>query len=423
VSDPVSGPARGARVRTVEIPDPGPLPGLAGGDSPLFVEQGEGLVGFGAHVRIPVAGQERFTTAAKLLDELFASCDVDDEVELPGTGPVAFGAFTFDTEAAGSTIVVPRMVLGRRAGRAWQTVVSAPGEQPPEAVPMLRAVLAAGRRPAPASSDRVRYEGSSVSELAWLAAVDRAVRELRAGAARKVVLARDRRVWSRTPFDVRRLVEHLAERFPSCQTFAVDGLVGASPEILVRRTGPRVASLVLAGTAPRGTDDETDRAYAAALLASDKDLREHRFAVDSVADGLRPATRTLEVAAAPGILSLANVMHLATPVVGDLDTPMSALQLAGRLHPTAAVCGTPTERAAEMIRTLEGLDRARYSGPVGWVDARGDGQFAIALRCAEVRGSRARLFAGAGIVDGSLPEAELEETRLKLRAMQSAFDR
>jgi menaquinone-specific isochorismate synthase len=216
-------------------------------------------------------------------------------------------------------------------------------------------------------------------------------------------------------------VRRLADRFPGCQTFSIDGLVGASPEVLVARTGAELRSLVLAGTAPRGEDAATDGDHAQRLLASDKERREHRFAVESVRDALMEAAGDLKVGSSPEVLRLANVMHLATTVTANAVGSASSLALAGLLHPSAAVCGTPTSAAQEMIRRLEGMDRARYSGPVGWTDARGDGQWAIALRCAELRGTRARLFAGAGIVDGSLPEAELEETRLKLRAMQSAF--
>ena len=406
--------------RTTEIADPGPLTArVTGPDDLLFSQDGDGLVATGPHLRIPLVGSDRFTTGEQQLTELFAACTVHDEVGLPGTGPVAFGAFTFDPTVSGSVLLVPRTVIGRRQGRAWQTVLTGPG-----------AVTDHGRSAVddshPARDDpadgRVRYQGSTMSEIAWLAAVDQAVDRLRDGPARKVVLARDRRVWSRRPFDVRRLVTHLAERFPSCQTFSIDGLVGASPEVLVRRVGRAVDSIVLAGTAPRGSDPSSDDAYAAALRASDKDGREHAIAVESVRRALDPVAKELDVDALPWIMRLANVMHLATSVRARMDADASALALAGRLHPSAAVCGTPTNDALRLIRTLEGMDRARYSGPVGWVDARGDGQWAIALRCAELDGARGRLFAGAGIVEGSLPEAELEETRLKLRAMQSAFD-
>jgi menaquinone-specific isochorismate synthase len=236
------------------------------------------------------------------------------------------------------------------------------------------------------------------------------------------VLARDRLVYGDAAFDPPALVRRLRSRFPTCHTFHVDGLVGASPEMLIRRRGDHIDSVVLAGTAPRGDDPRTDARLGDELLASTKDLREHRPAVASVREALTPVTASLTVEPTPSLLRLANVQHLATRVDGTLAAPVSVLSLAGRLHPTAAVGGTPRAAALRLIAELETIDRQRYAGPVGWVDAAGDGEFAIALRCAQLDGARARLFAGAGIVAGSLPEAELEETRLKLRAMQSAFD-
>jgi menaquinone-specific isochorismate synthase len=197
--------------------------------------------------------------------------------------------------------------------------------------------------------------------------------------------------------------------------------VGATPELLIRRRGASVESLVLAGTARRAAVEADDAAVGAELLSSAKDNREHEFAVDSVALVLAGVCDDLTVDDGPFLLKLANVQHLATRVRGRLAEPLSALELAGRLHPTAAVCGTPRAEAEGLIRRLEGMERGRYAGPVGWVDAAGDGEFGIALRCAEVNGARARLFAGNGIVADSRPEAELEETRLKLRAMQSAL--
>jgi menaquinone-specific isochorismate synthase len=267
----------------------------------------------------------------------------------------------------------------------------------------------------------VRYAGATAAEIAWIEAVDRAVQRIRAGDVEKVVLARDRVVSSDEEFDLPRLLERLRARFPACYTFRVEGLVGASPELLIRRDGADVTSVVLAGTAPRGATTAEDRRLGAQLQASSKDLAEHRPAVDSVRATLQRLVSHLDVEARPHLMRLANVQHLATLVTGRLHTPTDALSLAMRLHPTAAVGGTPTDRALGVIAELETIDRARYAGPVGWVDASGNGEFAIALRCAQFDGTTARLFAGAGIVADSLPESELEETRLKLRAMQSAL--
>ncbi|MGI8940320.1 MAG: isochorismate synthase, partial [Actinomycetota bacterium] len=210
------------------------------------------------------------------------------------------------------------------------------------------------------------------------------------------------------------------ERFPECFSFAVDGLVGATPELLVRVMGRQLESLVLAGSIRRGRDDEEDERLGALMLESAKDGREHEISVRDVSEIV--ATLCDDVAIGDAwLLKLANVQHIATTVRGTLAAPLTSLEVAGRLHPTAAICGRPRDDALAMIRRLEGMDRARYGGPVGWVDARGNGEWGIALRCAEVDGGNARLFAGAGIVAGSTPEGELDETRIKLLAMQSAL--
>jgi menaquinone-specific isochorismate synthase len=399
------------RVRTVAIDDPQPLLALLPDSSALvWLRQGEGMVAWGEAGRVEVgSGPQRFPRAARRLAALFERADVEDEVRQPGTGPVAFGSFTFDPEVGDSILTVPRVVVGRRGGTTWLTRIGAPEILfPPEIVVTPPA-------------DRVRYAGSSMPDVHWLEAVSTAIDTIAAGAYDKVVLARDYAVWSKSRFDARTLLGRLAERFPECFTFACAGLVGATPELLVRRTDRHVESLVLAGSAPRGPDPATDATLGSQLLESKKDRGEHDLAVASVHDVLADRAE-LAPAADAKLLRLANVQHLATRVTGRLhDPPPTALELAGALHPSAAVCGTPTRAAMDAIRALEGMDRGRYSGPVGWVDARGDGEWGIALRCAQLSGARARLFAGAGIVEGSLPEAELEETRLKLNAMQAAF--
>jgi menaquinone-specific isochorismate synthase len=199
--------------------------------------------------------------------------------------------------------------------------------------------------------------------------------------------------------------------------------VGATPELLIRREEQNVSSLVLAGTVPRGSTLAEDRAYGDGLLASAKDAEEHAYVVDSVRDVLARHCDRLEVAAAPSLLRLANLQHLATAVTGRLAADASALALAAELHPTAAVCGTPADAALELIRELEGMDRGRYAGPVGWLDSRGNGEWGIALRCAALDGTRARLFAGSGIVAGSDPRSELtEDQQPKFRPMQYAIE-
>lgn len=395
--------------RTVEVDDAAAAAAVPGGEL-CWLAPTVQLAGWGVAARIPADGPRRGVTAPAALAERFA--DVDDAGG--AVAPVAFASLTFDPGAPGSVLVVPRRTVRRRGGRAWLTVVA----DRPMADDDLRVPAPP---PPPRPRRRVRYAGTTATEIAWIDAVDRAVRRIRAGDLEKVVLARDRVVHGDGPFDVPQLLTRLRDRFPSCMVFHVEGLLGASPELLVRRDSTAITSLVLAGTAGRGADAAEDDRIGARLLASAKDLAEHRPAVRSVRDTLRPVTDALDVEAAPRLLRLANVQHLATRITGRLTRPVSALELAVRLHPTAAVGGTPTATALELIAGLETMDRGRYAGPVGWVDAGGDGEFAIALRCAQLDGTRARLFAGAGIVADSLPEAELEETRLKLRAMQSAF--
>jgi menaquinone-specific isochorismate synthase len=275
---------------------------------------------------------------------------------------------------------------------------------------------------ASATADRPRYAGASIPDVLWLEAVAEATRAIADGPLEKVVLARDFAVWSKSPFDPRRILHRLHERFPDCYTFLVDGLVGASPELLVRRTGRRLDSVALAGSARRSDDPEEDERIGRRLLESDKDRREHEMAAWSVAEALGEMCDRVVADAEPSLLRLANVQHLATQFRATLSTQTSVIDVVRRLHPTAAVGGWPTAEAVDTIRRLEGMNRGRYAGPVGWFDARGDGEFAIALRCAELSGARARLFAGAGIVRGSLPESELEETRLKLQAMLAALE-
>jgi menaquinone-specific isochorismate synthase len=374
-------------------------------DPVVWVNGGEGMVAAGVAATIAVGdGRDRFDRASSELARVFDSFDVE-----PGARAFAFGSFAFDPLSGDSVLVVPAVVWGRTEGRSWIATV---GDEDPDEY--LR------ERP-PAPADRVRYGGSTISEVAWLDAVAAAVERIRSGALAKVVLARDVLVWSEAPFDVPALLERLAARFPGCYTFSCAGLVGATPELLVARAGDDVRSVVLAGTTGRAAAGAEDDRLAEDLMSSDKDLEEHRLAVESVIGPLDEVCSELKVEG-PLLLRLANAQHISTRIQGVLQQDATALELAGLLHPTAAVCGTPRAGAFETIRELERMDRGRYSGPVGWVDSNGDGEWGIALRCGRFEGSRGRLFAGNGIVAASEPEDELEETRVKLRAMMSALE-
>lgn len=393
--------------RTVQLDETPDLVSLLPLHGFAWLREHEGFVAWGEAQRIdPGVGPGRFERAHEMLAEVFESIEHEGA---SGSGPLAVGSFTFAGDRDGSRLVVPKVVVESRGGRASVTVI---GTDVPDLSPRFER---SGPR-----MERVRYSGSSLSEIAWLDAVSRATDQIEADAFEKVVLARDISVWSERPFDLPSIVARLALRFPACFTFLVDGFLGASPERLVELSEGRLRSTVLAGTAPRGDGSVDDADRGEALLASSKDANEHRLAVVSVQEVLGELCDDLRVDG-PRLLRLANAQHLATDVTGNLKGSASALQLAGRLHPTAAVGGLPRDAALRFITEVEGLDRARYSGPVGWVDANGDGEWAIALRCAELEGTRGRLFAGAGVVDGSLPEAELEETRVKLRAMESVL--
>jgi menaquinone-specific isochorismate synthase len=401
----------GLTVKTVKVPNPGDLlTRLPGPDASAWIHEGDGLVGWGEAARLTLpAGADRFAAGEKWLAELFGNAGITDDVCLPGTGPVAFGSFTFDPASAGSVLIVPTTIVARRGGVAWLTTVTGDSIQPH--------LSAAAYPPA-----EVRWSDGSLTAPQWEQAVCAAVARIKAGELRKVVLARDLYASASQAIDIRVLLARLAARAPGCYTFACAGLVGATPELLIRREGRDVSSLVLAGTMARGGSQADDDALSAALLASAKDAEEHQYSVDSVRDLLAPQCGELAVDPTPFLLQRADYQHLATKVTGILSGDASALALAASLHPTAAICGTPTESALELIRKLEGMDRGRYSGPVGWVDYRGNGEWGIALRCGELDGSRARLFAGCGIVAGSQAEAELAETETKFRPMRRALE-
>jgi menaquinone-specific isochorismate synthase len=456
--------------RTVAIPDPGDLLGhIRQPDVVAWIQHGAGLVGWGEAARVSLpAGEDRFTAGEKWLRSVFDAADIDDQVRLRGSGPIAFGSFTFDASSDESVLIVPRVVLGRDGrGQAWRTVLSrgdsiSRGDDPPRpprfwgdpspqtplggdkspraplAVQSPRAPLAVQSPHAPLAARTTLAPQADLAPIGlldwregslpgprWEEAVAEAVAAIKAGGLRKVVLARDLFATAAEPIDVRVLLHRLAARYPDCFTFACDGMVGATPELLVRRADRQVSALVLGGTAPRGGDAAQDEALGSELLASAKNNEEHAYAVASIRDALGPLCDALEVEARPGLLKFPNLQHLGTQVRGtlaDSEKPKSALALAAAVHPPAAVCGTPASAALELIRELEHMDRQRYAGPVGWVDADGNGEWGIALRCAQLSGRTARLFAGCGIVAGSEPAAELAETLVKFQPMRGALE-
>ena len=409
-------------------------------DPRAWLRRGDGIVAVGSEtaavVRIASGAEPRTTALSRAWDGIRSSAHIDDAVRLPGTGLVAFAALVFDeVSAADSVLIVPRTVIGRHGGRTWITRIvdagsgGASGGDADDAqadhgfIDGVPAPTALGPHWAgtlgPGAQTAQGYQASVRRALA-------AIADARYG---KVVLARDLVGTVPAGSDLRRLVRALSTEYPDTWAFAVDGLIGASPETLVTAQDGVVTARVLAGTAARGADAVTDARAAASLADSPKDNDEHAFAVRSVVASLAPHTTALDAEGGPFILELPNLFHLATDVRARLSDGASALDLAAALHPTAAVAGTPTDAAILAIRELEPFDRGRYAGPVGWIDGHGNGEWAIALRCAQfdVTGSESgqpiplTAYAGAGIVAGSDPEAELLETRVKFRPIVDAL--
>ncbi len=374
-------------------------------DWSLLFERGRtGLAGSHSVLSVPVDE----------VDEVLASFDVDDEVGQPGCGPVAFGALPFDTSSASTGLEIPAEVFGRAEdGTRWHTVIEVDGDRVAAHDPSERAT--------PPSSFSVEPTRSPES---WCDLVERATKLMAGDGLRKVVLAREVVVTADEPFVLATVLDRLRATYPGCHVFSVDGFVGASPELLVSRSGDVVRSHPMAGTAPRGGDPTSDARLAASLLASTKDREEHQITIDMVHDTLLPWCSYLDYEAEPSIVPVANVQHLATIVEGRLSSPApSVLELVLALHPTPAVCGSPRDVARAFIRDNEGFDRGRYAGTVGWVDGRGNGTWAVSVRCADIHGNVARVCAGNGIVADSDPDTELAETRAKLQAMLSTLVR
>jgi menaquinone-specific isochorismate synthase len=408
-------------VRTQAVGDPGALLGLLPGVEPeqllSWVRHGEGLVGWGRAATFQVSGPDRFSRADAWWRGVVGHAVVRDEVHQPGSGLVVFGSLPFaDDSHEPGVLVVPEVVVGRRGDRWWVTTVGHDLRLPP-----IPHVAPSAPVEAPVA---VRFEAGALSVAEWKQSVSRAVSQISRGDLDKVVLARDLVARAAEPVDARWLLDRLAERYQRTWTFAVDGLMGATPELLVRRDQGLVLSRVLAGTIRRSGDDTRDLALAASLARSSKDLEEHEYAVRSVAEALAPHCSSMNVPETPFVLHLSNVMHLATDVAGVAADGASSLALAASLHPTAAVGGTPAAVAVPLIAELESMDRGRYAGPVGWMDASGDGEWGIALRCGrfdEADARVVRLFAGCGIVAGSDPDAEAAEAEAKFLPMRDAL--
>ena len=397
-------------VETVQIDDIGPLiPLLDSRDPLLFIRRGQGIAGIGEAMRLEFTGPTRMTDAAAAWREVLASASITDPIGIPGTGLVALGSFAFsEHSAATSVLIVPSVIVGRKAGISWITRVNTDAPAP---------------RPHPFGAEyRISLLPGAMKGDAFVAAVDTALERIHAGGVRKVVLARDLIGHLPEGADLRLVLASLALGYPDCFTYAVNGFIGSSPETLVRVDAGSVSARVLAGTISRGADAQADHEAAVSLATSTKDLDEHQYALTSVMTALAPHSSTLAASDQPFTLKLPNLWHLASDVAGTLSDGSTSLDLIAALHPTAAVAGAPTQAALDLIHELEPFDRGRYAGPVGWVGANGDGEWAVALRSAHVSATgRVTAYAGGGIVDGSDPVRELAETKMKFRPIVEAF--
>ncbi|WP_405472713.1 isochorismate synthase MenF [Paenarthrobacter ilicis] len=438
-------------LRTLTVPldvDPssGGLPSFLVRDDVLCWSRREaGLVGYGELTRFNATGPERFLEADIWWRHLILEANITDHVDLPGTGPVAFGSFAFSkTSPHVSRLILPELVIGIRDGRAWATQLTFDDAPLTEAGVLdsvdhwLRGTNGEGTAaggsdvgPSPAAATADGYLGhGSLSEAAWMKAVSDGVEEIRAGKLEKLVLARDVVATLPDGVNAAEVLRQLAARYRECWTYGVDGLVGATPEMLIQVEGRTAQARVLAGTLDRRDAEGVEGSpmeYAERVLAgSEKQRHEHEIAIDSLTRQLAPFSEAMNAHSEPFILELPNVWHLASDVKAELadiegHVP-TCLALINALHPTAAVCGTPTMVAGALIRKLEHLDRGPYAGPVGWLDAAGNGEWGIALRGAVIEDANTvRLYAGCGIVEGSQPEAELAETWAKFRPMLEAL--
>jgi menaquinone-specific isochorismate synthase len=368
-------------------------------------------VGWGVHATTTVSGKDRFEKARTWWHHQLETFAVANSVHGSGTGPVLFTSFSFDRNEE-SVLVIPKVIVGQKGSQSWITWI---GDTPQPVLP---------ESPVQHSQGTFTFGDGSINTSAWKERVAEAIKRVGSSKVDKVVLARDLVAESTTRIETAPILKKLAAEYPSTWTFAVDGLVGATPELLLRLSRGMVTSRVLAGTIPKTGNDEKDLALAASLARSSKDLEEHEYAVRSVADALEPFCSSTNVPESPFVLHLANVMHLATDVTGALiesKQRVDAFSLLQSLHPSAAVCGTPRNIAFDIITEIEGMNRGRYAGPVGWIDASGDGELGIALRSGQITDREIRIFAGCGIVAGSNPEKELEESNAKMIAMRSAL--
>jgi menaquinone-specific isochorismate synthase len=378
--------------------------------STSFIHQNQGLIGWGEALRVTSIGANRITELDQNWREVVSTAEITDQVNLPGTGLIAFGSIAFaDQSTAESVLVIPQLIIGLRDSRLWLTRINI---EESAALELIKTST---------PNEPVRFDSGTITPEQFTQNVVTALDLIKANSVEKVVLARDLKAEVASSFNINPVISSLSKKFSSCFTYSVAGLFGSSPELLVQVSHSQVSARVLAGTAGRGTDPGVDQAIGLALHDSAKNRAEHKFAVDSLVSALDELCVEIDADNEPFSLSLPNLWHLASDVHAVLKSDSSSLQVVNALHPSAAVAGTPKDKALEIIQQIETFDRGRYAGPVGWLGADGDGVWAIALRGAQLEKNTVTAFAGCGIVAGSDPEAELQETNLKFKPITEAL--
>ena len=378
----------------------------------IFWRETNFVIGEGVAASHSSATANRTREHADWWQLLVKQAQIVDEVGLPGSGLLAFAGLTFSNlSQLPSSLWVAQRTTVQRGDLAWEVEI--------DSFDPVSSVARAGS--AAAVQPTVTFRAGSQDEAGFRTAVSEAINRIRAGSLNKVVLARDLIADLPSGFSPQAALERLHERYPTCWNYLIGDQIGASPELLLRAERDEISARVLAGTAGRGTDPDVDMAIAAGLRSSLKNLQEHEFAIDSMVSQLQPISEVVSADPNPHSAALPDLWHLASDVTAKLKAGVSVFDAIERIHPTAAVAGTPRQDALNLIAELEPFDRGGYAGPVGWLASDGSAEFALALRGGRFESeTQLRAFAGSGIVAGSDPESELAETELKFQAIRWA---
>lgn len=388
-----------AVIRKISMPE-----SLDFANSSVFIRTGQQIIGTGKAVSFEATGPNRISELSKKWQEFLSTAEIDDQSGLAGTGIIGLTSISFSSlSKTPSVLYVPAITRVYREDQAFEVVI-----ETPESLEKTEPIAAS-------------FEEGQVTGADFVSSVATAIERISSTELEKVVLGRDLVMPTTGTPELAPAISRLHKKYPKCWTYLIGNVFGASPELLLRADAGEVSARVLAGTAGRGTDPDVDRAIADGLAHSQKNRHEHQYAVTSMVQALAPFCDVVDSDPEPFSLALPDLWHLATDVRGKLKAGVSLLDVIEKLHPTAAVAGTPTDLAQELISELEPFDRAGYAGPVGWLSSNGSGELAIALRGGVIEEGQIRAIAGCGIVAESDPEAELQETELKFKAVRYAF--